>query len=95
MPGTPLRIVTFNVQPMAYELVSNWIRQTNNKHVLAVTTPGPTTRPTPSYQGIVATASREVDILVTRRLRNMATPLIRALQPDLIISFTFPYRITT
>lgn len=94
MSNTPLKIVTFNFLPMAYDLVTGWIRQNGHKHVLAVTTPGPTTRPTPSYQGIVANAPREVDILVTTRLRTVATPLIRALQPDLIVSFTFPYRIT-
>lgn len=94
MTDRPLKIVTFNFLPMAYDLVTGWIRQNGHKHVLAVTTPGPTTRPTPSYQGIVAHAPREVDILVTTRLRTVATPLIRALQPDLIVSFTFPYRIT-
>ena len=94
MSDAPLRIVTFNFLPLAYDLVTGWIRQNGHKHILAVTTPGPTTRPTPSYQGIVAKAPRDVDILVTTRLRNVATPLIRALQPDLIISFTFPYRIT-
>lgn len=94
MSDAPLRIVTFNFVPFAYDLVTNWIQQNNHKHVLAVTTPGPTTRPTPSYQGIVTNAPRNVDILVTTRLRNVATPLIRALEPDLIVSFTFPYRIT-
>jgi len=94
MSDAPLRIVTFNFVPFAYDLVTNWIQQNNHKHVLAVTTPGPTTRPTPSYQGIVTNAPRNVDILVTTRLRTVATPLIRALKPDLIISFTFPYRIT-
>lgn len=94
MSGAPLRIVTFNFLPFAYDLVASWIRQNGHKHVLAVTTPGPTTRPTPSYKGIVSNAPRDVDILVTTRLRHVATPLIRALEPDLIVSFTFPYRIT-
>jgi methionyl-tRNA formyltransferase len=33
-------------------------------------------------------------VLVTTRLRKVATPLIRALQPDIIVSFSFPYLIT-
>ncbi len=34
-----------------------------------------------------------VDVLVTTRLRRVALPLIGELRPDLIVSFTFPYRI--
>lgn len=94
MADAPLRIVTFNFLPLAYDLVTGWIHQHGHKHVLAVTTPGPTTRPTPAYRGIVNSAPRNVDILVTTRLRTVATPLIRALEPDLIICFSFPYRIT-
>jgi methionyl-tRNA formyltransferase len=33
-------------------------------------------------------------VLVTTRLRRVATPLIRELKPDLIACFSFPYRIT-
>src|SRR5207248_7383267 len=35
----------------------------------------------------------EQDVLVTTRLRRVALPLIEALAPDLILSFTFPYRL--
>lgn len=94
MAAKSLRIVTFNFLPIAYDLLTNWIRTTGNQHVLAVTTPGPKSRPTPSYKGIVEKAPRDVDILVTTRLKSVATPLIRALKPDLIACFSFPYRIT-
>ncbi|MCB0037686.1 MAG: hypothetical protein KDE51_26825 [Anaerolineales bacterium] len=94
MSETPLRVVTFNFFPPAYEACANWIHQNGHQHVLAVTTPGPISRPTPGYKEIVTNAPREVDILVTTRLRKVATPLIRALQPDLIVCFSFPYRIT-
>lgn len=94
MSTQSLRIVTFNVLPIAYDLLANWIRSTGNHHVLAVTTPGPQSRPMPSYKGIVEKAPRDVDILVTTRLKSVATPLISALQPDLIVCFSFPYRIT-
>lgn len=94
MTTDPLRIVTFNFLPLAYDYVVAWIHNNGHKHVLAVTTPGPTIRPTPQYIGIVENAPRDVDILVTTRLRNVATPLIRALAPDLIVCFSFPYRIT-
>ena len=94
MSNEPLRIVTFNFLPVAFNLVSQWIQSNGHKHLLAVTTPGPLSRPTPQYKGIVENAPRHVDVLVTTRLRNVATPLIRALEPDLIVCFSFPYRIT-
>lgn len=89
----PLRVVTFNVLPVAYSLVTRWAEHGGHQIVLVVTTPGPSTRRTPSYCEIVRNAPPNVDILVTTRLRKVALPLIRELQPDLIVSFTFPYRI--
>ena len=88
-----LRVVTFNVLPIAYQMIAGWAAQTGNKLVLVVTTPGPSTRRTPSYRGVVESAPPGQDVLVTTRLRHVALPLIRALQPDLIVSMTFPYRI--
>jgi methionyl-tRNA formyltransferase len=88
-----LRIVTFNVLPPAYQLVAGWAQQMGNKIVLVVTTPGPSTRRTPSYRGVVEGAPPDQDVLVTTRLRRVAAPLIRELKPDLVISMTFPYRI--
>ena len=41
--GQPLRIVTFNVLPAAYGLVTQWAAQTGHQIVLVVTTPGPST----------------------------------------------------
>ena len=94
MPEKPLRIVTFNILPIAYQVLTRWINENGHKHILAVTTPGPTTRPTATYTGVVEAAPRNVDVLVTTRLRNVATPLIRTLEPDLIMCFSFPYRLT-
>lgn len=94
MKRKPLRVVTFNYLPVAYNLLAAWIGEAGHKHVLAVTTPGPKSRPTPTYKGVVEAAPRNVDVLVTTRLRRVATPLIRELKPDLIACFSFPYRIT-
>lgn len=94
MTDKQLRVVTFNVFPPAYQVVVDWIHQHNHKHVLAVTTPGPTSRPNVSYKEIVANSPRNLDILVTTRLRTVATPLIREVKPDLIVCFSFPYRLT-
>ncbi|HEY8292312.1 MAG TPA: formyltransferase family protein [Thermomicrobiales bacterium] len=91
--ATGLRIATFNVLPLAYGLVARWAEENGHTIALVVTTPGPSTRRTPIYSGVVAMAPPGVDVLVTTRLRRVAQPLIRALAPDLIVSFTFPYRI--
>ncbi|MGI8690473.1 MAG: methionyl-tRNA formyltransferase [Thermomicrobiales bacterium] len=91
--ATGLRVVTFNILPLAYGLVARWAEENGHIVVLVVTTPGPPTRRTPTYQGVIEMAKPGVDVLVTTRLRRVALPLIRALAPDLIVSFTFPYRI--
>ncbi|MDQ6832074.1 MAG: hypothetical protein M3008_01645 [Chloroflexota bacterium] len=88
-----LRVVTFNVLPVAYESVAKWAERHGHRIVLIVTTPGPPARRRPVYRGVVALAPPETDILVTTRPRRVALPLIRALEPDLIISASFPYRI--
>ena len=90
----PLRVVTFNILPLAYTLVSQWAAQGGHQIVLVVTSPGPTSRRSSSYQGVVNSVPPGTDVLVTTRLRKVATPLIRALAPDLIVSFSFPYLIT-
>ena len=91
--ATSLRIVTFNVLPLAYGLVARWAEEHGHTVALVVTTPGPSTRRTPTYREVVKMAPPGVDVLVTTRLRRVALPLIRELRPDLIVSFTFPYRI--
>lgn len=90
---TGLRIVTFNVLPLAYGLVARWAEEHGHTIALVVTTPGPSTRRTPTYHGVVEMVPPSRDVLVTTRLRRVALPLIRELRPDLIVSFTFPYRI--
>lgn len=89
----PLRVVTFNVLPIALQMVMRWAADSGNRLILAVTTPGPSTRRTPSYRELVAAAPPELDVLVTTRLRRVALPLIRELRPDLIVCFSFPYRL--
>lgn len=46
--ATSLRIVTFNVLPLAYGLVARWAEEHGHIIALVVTTPGPSTRRTPT-----------------------------------------------
>lgn len=90
----PLRIVTFNVVPQAYQFLAGWAAARGHRIVLLVTTPGaPDGRYGPDFQGLLGVVPPEQDVLVTARLRKTATPVIAALAPDLIISATFPLRI--
>jgi hypothetical protein len=53
-PQQPLRIVTFNVLPFAYRVVSMWAQRHNHQLVSLITTPGPATRRNTSYRDIIA-----------------------------------------
>jgi methionyl-tRNA formyltransferase len=70
--------------------------------VLVVTSPGPAgiaaadsvrERFGSGVPELIASAPRTQDFLVTTRMKSVATPVIRALAPDLIVSVTFPHRI--
>ncbi|SJM90810.1 methionyl-tRNA formyltransferase [Crenothrix polyspora] len=88
----PLRIVTFNYIPMFYEFLADYIFQTHNQHVLAITTPGSKLRATPSYIEVVKAANHNVNMLITKQLETV-TPIISAIKPDLILCLSFPHRI--
>ncbi len=87
-----LRIAAFHVEPEAYRLVREWVADHGHEIVLLVTTPGPGPRTYLGYQQIVAAAPARQEILVTTRFRT-ATPIIAAAKPDLLLSYTFPYRL--
>jgi methionyl-tRNA formyltransferase len=87
-----LRVVAFSVIPPAYQAIREWAAHYDHKLVLLITTPGPTTRRSTTYRDIVSMSPPEQDILITTRLKRTAR-FIKELSPDLILSFTFPYRI--
>lgn len=87
-----MRIVAYCVRPQAYQLIAGWCAANSHKLLLVVTSPGPTSRPTPTFREVLAAAPRTQEILITTRSQR-PVPLIRELQPDLIVSFTFPYRL--
>ena len=97
-----LRIVAFNVLPAVYQLVAGWAERHAHRVVLVVTSPGPMEAPRGAGSSerygsgvpeLIASAPRTQDFLVTTRMKSVATPVIRALAPDLIVSATFPHRI--
>jgi len=92
--SNPLRIVTFNNFPAAFDMVRQWVERAGHTIVLAVTSPGPKTRRSEGYKQIAAMAGEQnIEVLITTRLKTVATPIIHNLKPDLIVSFTFPWLI--
>jgi methionyl-tRNA formyltransferase len=87
-----LRVVAFSVLPPAYGIIREWAARNEHRLTLLVTTPGPTARRSTTYRDVIAMAPPEQEILVTTRPKQLA-PIIREKRPDLVLSFTFPYRI--
>lgn len=92
--SAPLRIVTFNTLPSAYEVVHAWAAAAGHTVILAVTSPGPKARRSEGYREITAMAgAANVELLCTTRIKSVVTPVLTELKPDLIVSFTFPWRL--
>ncbi len=94
MPASPdgLRIVAYCVRPQAYQVIANWCARHGHRLLLVVTSPGPRSRPSPTYHEVLNAVPRTQEVLVTTRMQR-PLPLLRELAPDLIVSFTFPYRL--
>lgn len=89
-----LRIVTCNILPGIYRVIAGWAAEHGHHIILLVTSPvGTATRYGSSYHDLVAAAPPSQDILITDKMRKTLTPVIAALQPDLLISATFPHRL--
>jgi methionyl-tRNA formyltransferase len=89
-----LRIVTFNVLTIANALVTNWAERHGHRIILVVTSPaGSEARYGASYLRLVESLPPTQDVLITTRMRRTVAPVLAALEPDLIISATFPHRI--
>jgi methionyl-tRNA formyltransferase len=87
-----LRIVAYTVRPQAHQVITDWCDRGGHKLLLLITTPGPKSRPSPTYREVLNAAPRTQEVLITTRMQRPVS-LIRDLQPDLVISFTFPYRV--
>lgn len=87
-----LRIVTFNVRSDAYQKTAAWATRHGHRIVLLVTTPGPPARRSLMYQETIALAPPNQEIVITSRPMRLV-PIIAAVAPDLIVCWSFPYRI--
>ena len=88
----PLRIVSFNNLPAAFDMVRQWAERSGHTIVLVVTSPGPKTRRSDDFKQTAATAGEQnIEVLITTRLKTVTTPILRNLKPDLIVSASFPW----
>lgn len=91
--GSPLRIVFFTTLPAdAAIAVIGLFRQLGYDVPLVVTSPGPKSRPQLTYRDIVAALPAGQDALVTSHMSRVAQ-LLAPLQPDLIFTASFPWRL--
>jgi methionyl-tRNA formyltransferase len=88
------RIVVFTNMPggMIYSLVNEVVRPLGHRVVGVVTSPGPKRRRSPTYLEVVAAVSPGTDVIVSNHPERWAA-MLAPLQPDLIISGGFPWRI--
>jgi methionyl-tRNA formyltransferase len=88
------RIVVFTNMPggFVYSLVDQVARSLGHRVVGVVTTPGPKRRRSPTYLEVVAAVSPGIDVIVSNHPERWAA-MLAPLQPDLIVSGGFPWRI--
>ncbi len=88
----PLKIVVFSILPFAFAGIQRWAEAQGHEIALLVTTPGPASRRNTAYLEIIKHAPPQQQIVVSTKMKRLA-PYITSLEPDLIVSFTFPYLI--
>jgi methionyl-tRNA formyltransferase len=88
------RVVVFTNIPggVIYSMVDEVVRPLGHRVVGVVTSPGPKRRRSPTYLEVVAAVSPGVDVIVSNHPERWAA-MLAPLQPDLIISGGFPWRI--
>ncbi|HWV23955.1 MAG TPA: methionyl-tRNA formyltransferase [Thermomicrobiales bacterium] len=88
------RVVVFTMiaDGMVYRLVEQLLEPFGHRVVGVVTTPGPKLRRSDDYLSVVGAVRPGVDVIVSTHPSRWAGMLV-ALNPDLIISCGFPYRI--
>jgi methionyl-tRNA formyltransferase len=87
-----MRIVTLNNMPFAFNFTQQWAAQAGHEVVLAVTSPGPKSRRSDGYKEIAAAAGeKNIELLITTRMKTVLAPIVARIAPDMIVSFTFPW----
>ncbi|MBM7783902.1 methionyl-tRNA formyltransferase [Tenggerimyces flavus] len=83
-----LRVVVMTFFHPAYRVVADWAERHGHRIVLVVTPP--VGRSLRGANPLVLDLPPDADVLLTGRLRPIATPAITALAPDLVVSVAYP-----
>ncbi len=87
-----MRIILFSNQPPPLvNAVVESLGAMGQQVLLVVTTPGTRSRPNENYHRIVASARRDLDVLVTSHMSRLPA-ILRGLEPDVIFSAGFPWK---
>ncbi|TDD56867.1 hypothetical protein E1263_25145 [Kribbella antibiotica] len=84
-----MRVVALSAYLPSYRIISRWAERNGHEIVLVVTLP-PTNRYGAGPSPFADPVSAETNVLMTSKLKSIATPVIGALQPDLVVSAAFP-----
>jgi methionyl-tRNA formyltransferase len=87
----PWRVVLCTNIPFTPALIRASLDALGHKLVAVVTTPGPRARRSNDYLEVVANVPPGIDIIVTNRMKRLAS-LLAPFEPDLMISAGFPWR---
>lgn len=83
-----LRIIALNAVLPGFQLVHDFAERNGHEVVLVVTLPQ--SGRYGEIRPMVTDLPEQSNVLITRKLRTVAAPVIGALRPDVIISATFP-----
>jgi methionyl-tRNA formyltransferase len=88
-----LRLILFTMQPaVVVNTMVGAFRQMGQQVLLVVTTPGTKTRTNETYKEIASETGKQVDVLVTTRMKRLSG-LLAGLAPDVIFVVGFPWRL--
>jgi methionyl-tRNA formyltransferase len=88
-----MRIILFSNQPPPLvNAVVESLGAMGQQVLLVVTTPGTRSRPNENYHRIVASARRDLDVLVTSHMSRLPA-ILHGLEPDVIFSAGFPWKL--
>jgi methionyl-tRNA formyltransferase len=88
-----LRIVLCSAFVGGYRLVDEWVQRHGHEIVMLITLPGTRGLYGGGQEDLLDLVGDQRDVLVTKRLRGTAAPVMAALEPDLLVSAAFPRRI--
>ena len=90
--GVGVRTVLITWRPWAARMLLDWVASRGDELVLIETTQGRPSIRLDSWKAVMDLVPFDVPAILARR-PSQAAPLIESLEPDLIVSFTYPHLI--